>query len=158
MMHSISPCRIFITAAYVHFISPTSSYIVVMAASTIPVFAEENLGTPIDIRVDVIHLELVVQLLSLTIKEDEDNSKEKRLKDVPIIRDFLEVFPEDLPGQGIHVDLAKIKSIKDWASSKTPTKIRQSLDLARYYRRFIERFSKIAKLMTKLTQKKVAFE
>ncbi|GJX99337.1 putative reverse transcriptase domain-containing protein, partial [Tanacetum coccineum] len=171
-----------------------------------------------------------------TIKEDEDNSKEKRLEDVPIIRDFLEVFPEDLPGipparqdipktafrtryghyefqvtpfglmnapakkkeheehlkvtlkllkkeesyakfskcefwipkvqflghvidsQGIHVDPAKIESIKDWASSKTPTKIRQSLGLAGYYRRFIERFSKIAKPMTKLTQKKVAFE
>ncbi|GJX27665.1 putative reverse transcriptase domain-containing protein [Tanacetum coccineum] len=30
--------------------------------------------------------------------------------------------------------------------------------LARYYRRFIEGFSKIAKLMTKLTQKKVKFE
>ncbi|GKB13576.1 hypothetical protein Tco_0847499 [Tanacetum coccineum] len=60
--------------------------------------------------------------------------------------------------QGIHVDPAKIESIKDWASSKTPTKIRQSLGLAGYYRRFIERFSKIAKPMTKLTQKKVAFE
>ncbi|GJV85690.1 putative reverse transcriptase domain-containing protein [Tanacetum coccineum] len=238
-----------------------------------------------------------VFLAHITIKEAEDNSKEKRLEDVPIVRDFLEVFPEDLPGipparqvrfridlipgaapiarapyqlapsemkelsnqlkeisdkgfirpssspwgaplssasstwrgyskdsihnsvwslrvlryaidltnapankkeqeehlkvilellkkeesyakfskcefwipkvqfpghvidsQGIHVDPAKIKSIKDWASSKTPTKIRQSLSLARYYRRFIERFSKIAKLMTKLTQKKVAFE
>ncbi|GKD41495.1 hypothetical protein Tco_1261702 [Tanacetum coccineum] len=28
----------------------------------------------------------------------EDKSKEKRLEDVPIIRDFLDVFPEDLPG------------------------------------------------------------
>ncbi|GJU93273.1 hypothetical protein Tco_1318029 [Tanacetum coccineum] len=63
-----------------------------------------------------------------------------------------------IDSQGIHVDPAKIESIKDWASSKTPTKIRQSLGLAGYYRRFIERFSKIAKPMTKLTQKKVAFE
>ncbi|GJZ41894.1 putative reverse transcriptase domain-containing protein, partial [Tanacetum coccineum] len=60
--------------------------------------------------------------------------------------------------QGIHVDPAKIKSIKDWASPKTPTEIRQFLGLAGYYRRFIEGFSKIAKQMTKLTQKKVAFE
>nr|GFA06844.1 putative reverse transcriptase domain-containing protein [Tanacetum cinerariifolium] len=43
--------------------------------------------------------------------------------------------------QGIHVDPAKIKSVKDWASPK-----------------FIEGFSKIAKPMTKLTQKKVKFE
>ncbi|GJT06578.1 putative reverse transcriptase domain-containing protein [Tanacetum coccineum] len=59
---------------------------------------------------------------------------------------------------GIHVDPAKIESIKDWASPKTPTEIRQFLGLAGYYRRFIEGFSKIAKPMTKLTQKKVAFE
>ncbi|GJT42768.1 putative reverse transcriptase domain-containing protein [Tanacetum coccineum] len=46
--------------------------------------------------------------------------------------------------RGIHVDTAKIESIKDWASPKTPTEIRQFLGLASYYRRFIEGFSKIA--------------
>nr|GEV35418.1 putative reverse transcriptase domain-containing protein [Tanacetum cinerariifolium] len=60
--------------------------------------------------------------------------------------------------RGIHVDPAKIESIKDWASPKTPTEIRQFLGLAGYYRRFIEGFSKIAKLMTKMTQKKVMFD
>ncbi|GKA11780.1 putative reverse transcriptase domain-containing protein, partial [Tanacetum coccineum] len=63
-----------------------------------------------------------------------------------------------IDSQGIHVDPAKIESIKDWASPKSPTEIRQFLGLAGYYRRFIEGFSKIAKLMTKLTQKKVKFE
>ncbi|GJT32509.1 putative reverse transcriptase domain-containing protein [Tanacetum coccineum] len=63
-----------------------------------------------------------------------------------------------IDSQGIHVDPAKIESIKDWASPKTPIKIRQFLGLAGYYRRFIEGFLKIAKPMTKLTQKKVAFE
>ncbi|GJT76216.1 putative reverse transcriptase domain-containing protein [Tanacetum coccineum] len=206
-----------------------------------------------------------VFLAHVTIKEIEDKSGEKRLEDVPIVRDFPKVFPEDLPGLSptrqmefqidlvpgaapvarapyrlapsemkyvyskidlrsgyhqlrvreddilktafrnrcghyefqvmpfgltnapankkeheehlktilellkkeelytkfskcIHVDPAKIESIKDWASPKTPTEIRQFLDLAGYYRRFIEEFSKIAKPMTKLTQKKVAFE
>ncbi|GJY47364.1 putative reverse transcriptase domain-containing protein [Tanacetum coccineum] len=60
--------------------------------------------------------------------------------------------------QGIYVDPAKIKSIKDWAFPKTPTEIRQFLGLAGYYRRFIEGFLKIAKPMTKLTQKKVKFD
>ncbi|GJX00257.1 putative reverse transcriptase domain-containing protein [Tanacetum coccineum] len=60
--------------------------------------------------------------------------------------------------QGIQVYLAKIESIKDWVSPKTPTEIRQFLGLTGYYQRFIEGFSKIAKPMTKLTQKKVAFE
>ncbi|GJW24531.1 hypothetical protein Tco_0038342 [Tanacetum coccineum] len=35
--------------------------------------------------------------------------------------------------QGIHVDPAKIESIKDWVSPKTPTEIRQFLGLAGYY-------------------------
>ncbi|GJX59183.1 putative reverse transcriptase domain-containing protein [Tanacetum coccineum] len=63
-----------------------------------------------------------------------------------------------IDSKGIHVDPAKIESVKDWASPKTPTEIRQFLGLAGYYRRFIEGFSKIAKPMTKLTQKKVKFE
>ncbi|GKC24814.1 putative reverse transcriptase domain-containing protein [Tanacetum coccineum] len=54
--------------------------------------------------------------------------------------------------------ISRIESIKDWASSKTPTEIRQFLGLAGYYRRFIEGFSKIAKSMTKLTQKGVKFD
>ncbi|GJU01965.1 putative reverse transcriptase domain-containing protein [Tanacetum coccineum] len=49
--------------------------------------------------------------------------------------------------EGIHVDPTKINSIKDWASPKTLTEICQFL-----------RFSKIAKPMTKLTQKNVKFE
>ncbi|GJT37030.1 putative reverse transcriptase domain-containing protein [Tanacetum coccineum] len=57
--------------------------------------------------------------------------------------------------EGIHVDPAKIESIKE--SSKTATEIRQFLGLAGYYRRFIEGFSKIAKPITELTQKSVKF-
>ncbi|GJU87762.1 zinc finger BED domain-containing protein RICESLEEPER 2 [Tanacetum coccineum] len=34
----------------------------------------------------------------VTTKKAEDKSKEKRLEDVPIVRYFPEVFPEDLPG------------------------------------------------------------
>ncbi|GJX03516.1 putative reverse transcriptase domain-containing protein [Tanacetum coccineum] len=60
--------------------------------------------------------------------------------------------------EGIHVDLAKIESIRDWASPKIPTEIRQFLGLAGYYGRFIKGFLKIAKPMTKLTQKSVKFD
>nr|GEW37270.1 reverse transcriptase domain-containing protein [Tanacetum cinerariifolium] len=63
-----------------------------------------------------------------------------------------------IDSQGIHVDPAKIESVKDWASPKSPTEIRQFLGLPGYYRRFIEGFLKITKPMTKLTQKKVKFE
>ncbi|GJT39702.1 putative reverse transcriptase domain-containing protein [Tanacetum coccineum] len=43
-------------------------------------------------------------------------------------------------------------------SQGPPTEIRQFLGLAGYYRRFIEGFSKIAKSMTKLTQKGIKFD
>ncbi|GJW02200.1 hypothetical protein Tco_1561056 [Tanacetum coccineum] len=197
-----------------------------------------------------------VFLANVTTKETKDKSEKKRLEDVPIVRDFPDVFPEDLPGlpptrqvefqidlipgaapvarapyrlapsemkelseqlkelsdkgfirpqfpqlwellrsylrsgyhqlrvreedipkmafqnsipkeqflshvidsQGIYVDPAKIESIKNWESPKTPTEIRQFLGLAGYYRRFIKGFSKIAKSMTKLTQKGVNFD
>nr|GEV29989.1 hypothetical protein [Tanacetum cinerariifolium] len=121
-----------------------------------------------------------VFLAHITAKKAEDKSKKKRLEYVPIVRDFPEVFLEDLPGlpptqqvefqidlvckpyldefvivfiddiliflkskqeheehlklileflkkekfKGIHVDPAKIESIKDWASPNTPTEIR----------------------------------
>ncbi|GKB57229.1 putative reverse transcriptase domain-containing protein [Tanacetum coccineum] len=39
-----------------------------------------------------------VFLVHVTANKAEDKSEEKRLEDVPIVQDFLEVFPEDLPG------------------------------------------------------------
>nr|GFB75955.1 hypothetical protein [Tanacetum cinerariifolium] len=199
-------------------------------------------------------------MAQISAKKEDDKSEGKQLKDVPVVRDFSEVFPEDLPGlsparpvefqidlipgatpvarapyrlapsemkelseqlqelsdkgfirpssspwgapdekeheehlkailelvkeeklyakfskcefwisnvqflghvidsKGIHVDPAKIESIKDWASSKMPTEIRQFLGLAGYYRRFIEGFSKTATSMTKLTPKGIKFD
>ncbi|GJR21573.1 hypothetical protein Tco_0970100 [Tanacetum coccineum] len=34
----------------------------------------------------------------ISAKKEEDKSDGKQIKDVPIVRDFPEVFPEDLPG------------------------------------------------------------
>ncbi|GKE55722.1 putative reverse transcriptase domain-containing protein [Tanacetum coccineum] len=58
-----------------------------------------------------------------------------------------------IDSQGLHVDPAKIETVKNWTSPTTPTKIRQSLGLTGYYRRFIKDFSKIAKSLIELTQK-----
>ncbi|GJS59448.1 putative nucleotidyltransferase, ribonuclease H [Tanacetum coccineum] len=58
-----------------------------------------------------------------------------------------------IDSQGLHVDPAKIKAVKNWASPTTPMKVRQFLGLAGYYQRFIKDFSKIAKSLTELTQK-----
>ncbi|GKB32795.1 putative reverse transcriptase domain-containing protein [Tanacetum coccineum] len=129
-----------------------------------------------------------VFLAHVTTKEVEDKSEKKRLEDVPInkqeheehLKLILELLKKEelyakfskcefwipkvqflghvIDSEGIHVDPAKIESIKDWASPKSPTEIRQFLGLVGYYQRFIEGFSKIAKPMTKPTQKKVKFE
>ncbi|GJT88345.1 putative reverse transcriptase domain-containing protein [Tanacetum coccineum] len=59
---------------------------------------------------------------------------------------------------GIHVDLSKIKAVKNWKVPKTPSEIWSFLGLAGYYRRFIENFSKVAKPLTSLTQKNQKYE
>ncbi|GJS36488.1 putative reverse transcriptase domain-containing protein [Tanacetum coccineum] len=47
---------------------------------------------------------------------------------------------------GIHVDPSKVESVKNWMTPESPTEIRSFLGLAGYYRRFIENFSRSAKL------------
>ncbi|GJU08014.1 putative reverse transcriptase domain-containing protein [Tanacetum coccineum] len=97
------------------------------------------------------HLKLILELL----KKEELYAKFSKCEFwIPKVQFLGHV----IDSQGIHVDPAKIESIKDWASPKSPTEIHQFLGLAGYYRRFIEGFSKISKPMTKLTQKKVKFE
>ncbi|GKC07404.1 putative reverse transcriptase domain-containing protein [Tanacetum coccineum] len=63
-----------------------------------------------------------------------------------------------IDSKGIHVDPSKIEAIKNWTTPTTPTKVRQFMDLAGYYQRFIEGFSLIAKPLTKLTQKNKKYE
>ncbi|GJV26070.1 putative reverse transcriptase domain-containing protein [Tanacetum coccineum] len=97
------------------------------------------------------HLKLILELL----KKEELYAKFSKCEFwIPKIQFLGHVIDR----QGIHMDPAKIESIKDVESPKSPIDIRQFLGLAGYYRRFIEGFLKIAKTMTKLPQKKVKFE
>ncbi|GKE59889.1 putative reverse transcriptase domain-containing protein [Tanacetum coccineum] len=86
------------------------------------------------------HEEYLKAILEL-LKKEKLNAKFSKCEFwIPKVQ-FLE---HAIDSRGIHVDLAKIESIKDWASPKTPTNIRQFLGLVGYYRSFIERLSKIA--------------
>nr|GEV10255.1 reverse transcriptase domain-containing protein [Tanacetum cinerariifolium] len=93
------------------------------------------------------HLKAILELL----KKEELYAKFSKCKFwIPKVQFLGHV----IDNQGIYVDPAKIESVKDWASPKSPTEIHQFLGLTGYYRRIIEGFSKVAKPMTKLTQRK----
>nr|GEV90260.1 putative reverse transcriptase domain-containing protein [Tanacetum cinerariifolium] len=77
------------------------------------------------------HLKVILELL----KKEELYAKFSKCEFwIPKVQ-FL---THEIDSQGIHVDLAKIESVKDWAYPKSPTEIHQFLGLAGYYRRFIE--------------------
>nr|GEW61092.1 putative reverse transcriptase domain-containing protein [Tanacetum cinerariifolium] len=77
------------------------------------------------------HLKLILELL----KKEELYVKFSKCEFwIPIVKFCSHV----IDSKGIHVDSSKIESVKDWASPKTLTKIRQFLGLAGYYERFIK--------------------
>jgi hypothetical protein len=59
---------------------------------------------------------------------------------------------------GVSVDPGKVKDVLNWMLPTTVSEIWSFLGLAGYYRWFIKDFSKIAKPMTKLLEKNMAFE
>ena len=59
---------------------------------------------------------------------------------------------------GVSVDPEKVEAFMSWERPKSVFEIRRFLGLARYYRRFIEDFSRLVAPMTKLTRKELKFE
>ncbi|GJZ35397.1 putative reverse transcriptase domain-containing protein [Tanacetum coccineum] len=130
------------------------------------VFPEDMSGHPptqhVEFQIDLIPGAALVARVPYRLAPSE-NERIVRITQVLSDKGFhkipkVQLLSHVIDSQGIHVDPAKIESIKDWASLNTPTEIRQFLGLARYYRRFIEEFSKIVKSMTKLTHKGVKFD
>ncbi|KAI3827783.1 hypothetical protein L1987_01866 [Smallanthus sonchifolius] len=97
------------------------------------------------------HLRLVLDLLKKEQLYAKFSKCEFWLKEVQ----FLGHIVND---KGIHVDPAKIKTVKNWNAPKTPTEVRSFLGLAGYYRRFISNFSKIVVPLTALTHKGKTYE
>jgi LPS O-antigen subunit length determinant protein (WzzB/FepE family) len=63
-----------------------------------------------------------------------------------------------LSAEGIAVDPSKVESVTKWEQPLNVTDIRSFFRMARYYRRFIENFSKIAKSMAELLKNNTKFE
>ena len=62
-----------------------------------------------------------------------------------------------LSALGLSVDPKKVEAVMSWERPKLVFKICIFLGLVRYYRRFIEDFSRLAAPMTRLTRKEVKF-
>ena len=56
-------------------------------------------------------------------------------------------------GEGISTDPEKIRAVKEWPTPTTVKEVQSFLGLASYYRRFIARFSNIARPLHRLTEK-----
>jgi hypothetical protein len=63
-----------------------------------------------------------------------------------------------LLAEGIAMDPSKVESVTKWEKPLNITDVRSFLGMARYYRRFIENFSQIAKPMTELLKNNTKFE
>ena len=59
---------------------------------------------------------------------------------------------------GVSVDSEKVEAVMSWERLKSVFEIHSFLGLAGYYKRFIEDFSRLAALMTRLTRKEVKFD
>ena len=59
--------------------------------------------------------------------------------------------------KGVSVDPQKIKKIVNWKPPTNVTEIQSFLGLARYYRKVVKGFSKLADPLTKLTRKDEKF-
>ncbi|XP_057975189.1 uncharacterized protein LOC131162592 [Malania oleifera] len=62
-----------------------------------------------------------------------------------------------MSGGGISVDPGKIEVVVDWVKPKSVQDVQSFLELAKYYRRIVEGFSKLSGTLTWLTRKYVRF-
>ncbi|GJS60465.1 putative reverse transcriptase domain-containing protein [Tanacetum coccineum] len=101
-----------------------------------------------------------VFLAHVTMKETEDKSKEKRLEDVPIVHDFPKVFPKELSGlpptQQVEFQIDLMPGAAPMARAPYQLAPSEMNELSEQLQELSDKG--FIRPMTKLTQKKVAFE
>ncbi|XP_061366955.1 uncharacterized mitochondrial protein AtMg00860-like [Gastrolobium bilobum] len=96
------------------------------------------------------HLRIVLQVLKEKKLYAKPSKCEFRLRSVKFLGYVISA-------EGVAVDPNKIEAVMDWARSKTVSEVRSFLGLVGYYMRFIEGFSKMVLLLTRLTRKETPF-
>nr|GEZ86720.1 putative reverse transcriptase domain, ribonuclease H-like domain, aspartic peptidase domain protein [Tanacetum cinerariifolium] len=99
-------------------------------------------AAPVDEEEHVKHLKIILELL----KKERLYAKFSKCD---FWLDLVQFLGYVIDRNGVHVDPAKIKAIKNWAAPTPPTEVRQFLGLAGYYRRVIEDYRELNKLNAK---------
>ena len=97
------------------------------------------------------HLRIILQLLRDHQLYAKFSKCEFWLTEVRFLRHVVSA-------SSVSVDPKKVEAVMSWERPKSVFEIRSFLGLVRYYRRFIEDFSRLAAPMTRLTRKEVRFD
>jgi hypothetical protein len=96
------------------------------------------------------HLHLVLQCL-------RENKLYEKLSKCSFYQSNIPYLGHVIFGEGIVVDPTKVEDIMEWTAPTNVPKVRSFMGLSRYYRRFVEGFSKIANPITELQKKNKKF-
>ena len=96
------------------------------------------------------HLRIALQTL-------KDNQLYAKLKKCDFWEEEVKFLGHVVTRDGIAVDQSKVEAVRQWIQPTSVTEVRSFLGFARYYRRFIKEFSKIARPLTELTRKNTRF-
>ena len=104
-----------------------------------------------DIETHLQHLRVIFQRL----KEAKLKLKESKCS---FFKAHIQYLDHLISGDGIEPVPEKLQDMKAMPPPKTPKEVRQFLGLVGYYRKFIPRFSDIARPLTNLTKKDIVFK
>ena len=104
-----------------------------------------------NIKTHLQHVEILFQRLrevNLKLKESKCN----------FLKKHVQYLGHLILGEGIEPVPKKLESIKHMPAPQTPKEVKQFLGLIGYYRKFIPKFSDVARPLTNLTKKDVPYE